>query len=83
MSGPALHAFTLKFLALKTCLFQFFGVKKNLNFLYNFSVQTIQYFQKKSFDPKKVKKRASKVGHNWPRPFYFTVQPRPQPTAQN
>ena len=34
-------------------------------------------------DSKKVKKRASKVAHNWPRPFYFTVQPRPQPTAQN
>ena len=33
--------------------------------------------------PKKVKKRASKVAHNRPRPFYFTVQPRPQPTAQN
>ena len=35
------------------------------------------------FDPKKVKKQASKVAHNRPRPFYFTVQPRPQPTAQN
>ena len=35
------------------------------------------------FDPKKVKNRASKVAHNQPRPFYFTVQPRPQPTAQN
>ena len=22
----------------------------------------------------------SKVAHNWPRPFYFTVQTRPQPT---
>ena len=29
------------------------------------------------FDPKKVKKRASKVAHNRPKPFYFTVQPRP------
>ena len=29
------------------------------------------------FDPKKVKKRVSKVAHNRPRPFYFTVQPRP------
>ena len=29
------------------------------------------------FDPEKVKKRASKVAHNQPRPFYFTVQPRP------
>ena len=31
------------------------------------------------FDPEKVKKRASKVAHIRPRPFYFTVQPRPQP----
>ena len=30
-----------------------------------------------------MKKRASKFAHNRPRPFYFTVQPRPQPTAQN
>ena len=36
--------------------------KKNLNFC---------------FDPEKVKKRASKVAHNRPKPFYFTVQPRP------
>ena len=39
--------------------------------------------KKKIFDPKKVKKRALKVAHNQPRHFYFTVQPRPQPTAQN
>ena len=25
------------------------------------------------------KKLASKVAHNWPRTFYFTFQPRPQP----
>ena len=30
-----------------------------------------------------MKKPPSKVAHNWPRSFYFTVQPRPQPTAQN
>ena len=35
------------------------------------------------FDPEKVKKHASKVAHYQPKPFYFTVQPRPQPTAQN
>ena len=37
-------------------------------------------FFKKSyffFDPEKVKKWASKVAHNQPRPFNFTVQPRP------
>ena len=33
--------------------------------------------KKTIFDPEKVKKRASKVAHNRPRPFYFTVQPRP------
>jgi len=38
---------------------------------------------KKIFNPEKVKKRASKVAHNRPRPFHATVQPRPQPTAQN
>ena len=37
--------------------------------------------KKKIFDPEKVKKHASKVAHNRPRPFYFTVQPRP--TAHN
>ena len=31
------------------------------------------------FDPEKVKKWASKVAHNQPRPFYSTVQPWPQP----
>ena len=25
----------------------------------------------------------NRVAHNQPKPFYFTVQPRPQPTAQN
>ena len=34
-------------------------------------------FFKFLFDPEKVKKLASKVAHNRPRPFYFTVQPRP------
>ena len=38
---------------------------------------------KKNFDPKNIKKTPSKVAHNRPRPFYFTVQPRPQPTAHN
>ena len=43
-------------------------------------MRTPWYFQKKNFnffDPEIVKKRASKVAHNRPRPFYFTVQPRP------
>ena len=55
-------------------------------FLCNFSVHRYGVFKKikkKIFDPEKVKKRASKVAHNWPRPFYYTDQPRPQPTAQN
>ena len=38
---------------------------------------------KKKIDPKKVKKLSPKVAHNWPRPYYSTVQARPQPTAQN
>ena len=39
----------------------------------------LKYF----FDPEKVKKGASQVAHNRPKPFFPTVQPRPQPTAQN
>ena len=35
------------------------------------------------FDPQNMKKPPSKVAHNRPKPFYFTVQSRPQPTAQN
>ena len=53
---------------------------KKCNFiLCNFSVRTLQCFQKNL----KVKKLASKVAHNQPRPFYSTFQPRPQHTAQN
>ena len=37
---------------------------------------------RKSGQKKTLKKWASKVPHNRPRPFYFTGQPRPQPTAQ-
>ena len=50
-----------------------------------FSADAIVFSKKfkKKFDPEKVKKWASKVAHSRPRPFYFTVQPRPQPTAQN
>ena len=49
-----------------------------------FSADTIVFSKKNFFyDPERVKKQASKVAHNRPRPFYFTVQPRPQPTAQN
>ena len=31
----------------------------------------------------RVKKWASKAAHNQSRPFYFTVQPRPQTTAHS
>ena len=34
------------------------------------------------FSHKKMKKPPSKVAHNRPKPFFKTVQPRPQPTAQ-
>ena len=60
--------------------------KKNFTFFQcNFLVRTLWCFQKKfkkKFWPRKSEKRASKVAHNWPRPLYFTVQPRPQNTAQ-
>ena len=39
--------------------------------------------EKKIFDPENMKKTPSKVAHNRPRPFSFTVQPTPQPIAQN
>ena len=48
-----------------------------------FSVDAIVFskkLKKKFFDPEKVKKQASKVAHNQPRPFYFTAQTNgPQP----
>ena len=54
--------------------------KKKLTFFYaTFQCGRYGVFKKNLkyfFDPKKVKKRASKVAHNRPRPFYFTVQPR-------
>ena len=63
----------------KTVYFHFSGSK---NFFFNlFYIKGIM--QLFSADPEKVKKQASKVAHNWPKPFYFTVQPRPQLTAQN
>ena len=45
-----------------------------------FSVDAIVFSKKfkKKFDPEKGKKWASKVAHNWPKPFFFIVQPRPQ-----
>ena len=42
-----------------------------------FSADAIVFSINIFFDPEKVKKRASKVAHNRPRPFYFTVLPRP------
>ena len=90
MSGPDLHVFTLKFLALKKVFFSCFLGQKN--FFYKkgimqlFSADAIVFskkLKKNFFDPQNMKKPPSKVAHNRPRPFYFTVQPRPQPTAQN
>ena len=40
-------------------------------------------FSKFFFVNRNFTKWDSKVAHNQPRPFYLTVQPRPQPTAQN
>ena len=50
-----------------------------------FSADAIVFSKKFQFFfwPEKMKKRASKVAHNRPTPFFPTVQPRPQPTARN
>ena len=97
-SVPDLYVVTVAFLALKkgspkkNWFFSLFRGQKFffLNFFYkflcNFSVRTLWCFQKKFkifFGLEKVKKQASKVAHNRPRPFFPTNQPRPQPTAQN
>ena len=86
MSGPDLHVFTLKFLALKKGFFScFLGQKKFKIFSYEYyaTFQCGHYSVfKKKIDPEKVKKRASKVAHNWPNPFFHSPA-RPQPTAQN
>ena len=42
-----------------------------------FSADAMVFSKKNIFGPEKVKKRASKVAHNRPRPFYFRVQSRP------
>ena len=52
----------------------------------NFLVRTLQCKknQKKIFFAhEKLKKPPKKVAQNQPRPLFPTVQPRPQPTAQN
>ena len=70
----------------KKPFFHFFGVKTffcKKGIMQLFSADAIVKILKNFFDPEKVKKRASNTAHNWPRPFYFTVQPRPQPTAQH
>ena len=93
MSGPDLHVSTLKFLALKKLVFP--PIKKTFQKFFAFCLPllyaTFQCGPKnifkniinKFFVHKNNKKQASKVAHNQPRPFYFIVQPRPQPTAQN
>ena len=87
-----LHSNSTQILALKKMVFLKKKIfPKKIIFFLPFFYATFQcgrygVFKKKLkyfFDPEKVKKRASKVAHNRPRPFYFTVQPRPQPTAQN
>jgi hypothetical protein len=92
-SVPDLNVLTVAYLALKKNgfsekkkNFQKKDIKKipffNATFQcgrYGIFKKNLKYF----FDPEKVKKWASKVAHNRPRPFFPTVQPRPQPTAQN
>ena len=83
MSGLDLHVFTLKFLSLKNHFFSLFWAKifckKGIMQLFSEDAIVFSGEFKSFFDPEKVKKWASKVTHNWPRPFCFTVQP----TAQN
>ena len=92
MFGPNLHVFTLKDLALKT---GFSPIKNTfqtfLTFVYLYSMQLFsahpkifwKTFSNHFFVHRNFKKWASKVAHNRHRPFYFTVQPRPQPTVHN
>ena len=47
MSGPDLHVFTLKFLALKNPFFHFFGVNFFLNFFENTVVSVLKSCIKK------------------------------------
>ena len=84
-----LHVFTLKFLAWQKLDFphkKWFPNSYRLLFTFvlcNFSVWTIQCFQKTLkliFYPWKLKKRASKVAHNWSKPFFHSPA---KPTAQN
>ena len=51
----------------------------------SFSANATMFSKEKNEKVKKMQseKLPSKVAHNQPRPFFPTVQPRPQPTAQN
>ena len=78
MSGPDLHVFTLKFLALKKVFFSCFrGQKKFKIFFYKkgimqlFSADAIVFKKNKIFDPKNMKKPPSKVAHNRPKHCTF------------
>ena len=91
-SVPDLNVLTVAFLALKKNVFsekKKFPPQEKFFFLpfFNATFQCGHYgvfkkILKFFFDPEKVKKQAKKVAHNRPRPFFKTVQPRPQPTAQ-
>ena len=92
MVVPDLYVFTLKFHSNfslykkdKNMKIRVFQKKKKILPLFYATFQCGRYdiFKKKlkNFDPEKVKKRASKVAHNRPRPFYFTVQPISRPTV--
>ena len=70
MSGPDLHVFTLKFFALKKHFFSLFRCRKVKKKFAKKSI--VQLFSADAI----VKKRASKVAHNWSTHFFFTVQPR-------
>ena len=76
---PDLYVLTVESVVYKKRLKREKKLKKNnVYFMQLFSADAT-IFLKFFFDSQKVKKLASKVVHNQPRPFYSTVQPRPQP----
>ena len=80
MPGPDLHVFTLKFSALKNWgFFTFHGYYATFHRGCYSAFKEI----KKKMTLKKLKNGPQKVAHNRSRPFYFTVQPKPQPTVHS
>ena len=88
MSDTDLHVFALKFLALKTTGFSPIKILTKIFLTYSIELfradPKICIFKKnlnQFFVHRNFKKQATKVANNWPGHFYFTLQPRSQPTA--